>query len=50
MLHLFVLLKWWRFRVGVGVWEGGRGLLAGRGAKLKAMSGTLTVEMEPSYG
>lgn len=29
---------------------GGRGLLAGCGAKLKAMSGTLTVEMEPSYG
>lgn len=52
MLRLFVLVKWWRFRVGWfrerGGWDGRR--LAECGAKLKATSGGLAVELEPSYG
>lgn len=48
VLHLFVLVKWWQFRVGR--FGGGEVLLAGCGAELKATSGWLTVEMEASYG
>lgn len=47
-----MLVKWWRFRVGVGVWGRRREgvVLAGCGAELKATSGWLAAEMEPSYG